>query len=331
MNFATSSPNPDSISHYVIDRRLSTVLSSYDLNLEHAELIQSDEKNDESKTPRLFMFGVIFCILGISGLFVALYFGMGFHQTPVPTTTSIVFRTTLPISSQIQIGHSCSLSIQCITSAYCDSDTKLCSCSPGLYFDSTVGSCLALKNYNETCSSSTQCNFNQLLLCYNSKCICDSMLFWNPYALLCEDRRGLGETCIGVANECYSQGMICTTVNGSLYTRCVCDLSSMYFSFNTGDCAQRLIPGSLCYNSAHFSCVDYAWCTTWPSDTSLRCTCIPNYYWNSTNCVPKKGYKSACSSSIECMDNTLSLSCINNLCQCSGTANWNGTTWLVTK
>ena len=270
------SKSPDQI-HYILDKRLSksnSILSNseiQELNFEDDRLIDSTQNENKCQPPPLYIIGLISCFIGFAGLFSGLYFGLKFNKATVATTIAPYVPTTLPITQQLSIGQGCLYSSQCITSSYCDSVTYVCSCSPGLYYEATTGTCNQLKSYGQSCTSSTQCNFNQLLLCSSSICQCDSMLFWNPNTYMCEDKRGLGETCIGATNECYSSNMTCTSVDGSLYNRCVCDLPDYYFSFALGDCALRKVSGTYCY--AHFECVDFAWCTQWPGDTLNRCTC----------------------------------------------------------
>jgi hypothetical protein len=261
---------PDSKLIYDQQEPMNPSINS-DLYVDKTELLDTDNK--VCKPSPIFVFGLIACFVGFIGLFCGVYFGMGFNQAPIPTTKSMVTQTTLPVSSQQFIGQSCTLSTQCMPSSYCDSATAVCTCSPSLYYESLTGTCKTRKSYGESCSTSTECEFNQLLTCSGSICKCDSMLFWNSVTNMCEDKRGLGESCVGATNECYASKMVCAEVNGSVLNRCICPLTTMYFSFYTGDCEYRKIHGTQCYSNSHFECVEYAYCTTWPGDATYRCTC----------------------------------------------------------
>jgi len=250
--------------------------------------------------------------------------GLSLNQDTVPTTS--VAPTTAYRSSYQFIGQSCAKSPDCLASGYCDASTLLCSCSPELYFETSTGTCQKRKTFGATCSQSLECEWNAFLQCTNRYCTCDVMLFWNSNTHQCEDKRGLGETCVGFSGECFASKMICTTFSGSpSQTRCICPIDTHFFSFFTGDCELR--KGYAVFCNAHFECMDYGWCTPFPSDNRDRCQCIPNYYWDSatSQCYPKKTYQAACTFGYECMEYGLSLSCISNKCYCSSNAVWNGT------
>jgi hypothetical protein len=269
---------------YASANRGSTFRQFYDKEIEGITL-SPDELNTGSKTnlldssklaspfdPRtkqLIAISAIISVLIIGGVIGATIGGYTLYQPAVPTTVAPL---TTPFQSSYQfIGQSCNKSSQCIASSFCDSTTYICSCSPEFYYDSTSGTCRPRKIFGESCSTGTECEFNMLLTCSSGTCQCDSMMYWSPYTHKCEDKRGLGETCNNITNECYSSRMVCSPLTGSLSNRCLCPLATTYFSFFTGDCETKKVYATTC--SATFECIDYAWCTTFPSDSINRCNC----------------------------------------------------------
>ena len=64
---------------------------------------------------------------------------------------------------------------------------------PTTTLPSTTSSQSGLLSIGQSCTLSTQCIASSY--CdqnSSSSCQCDSMLFWNPYTHMCEDKRGLG-------------------------------------------------------------------------------------------------------------------------------------------
>lgn len=128
------------------------------------------------------------------------------------------------------------------------------------------------KTYGQACTSSVECEYFAYLSCVNDVCSCDSTLFyWNSRTQKCEDLRGYGQSCTD-SSECLSSTMKCDYYNGGTSRRCVCG-SSQYYSFQTGSCEMRKGHGVQCFSdTAHFECVDNAWCTQFPIDLTNRCS-----------------------------------------------------------
>lgn len=238
------------------------------IGIDNTSIFEPKKASILSKMPALWVIGLIVCGAAFVGILCAVIFGMGLNQVPVPTTTTPA--TTSSRSTNQFIGQTCTASSDCIASAYCDSATKTCQCSPQYYYESSVSACITRNTYSQSCSTNDECDLNALLMCTNSICQCDSMLFWNTNTRQCEDKRGLGESCLGMSNECAASKMTCRSINGSTLNRCLCP-TSMYFSFNTGDCENKKGYGTQCY--ANFECADYAWCSSFPSESISRCQC----------------------------------------------------------
>ena len=230
---------------------------------------------------------------------LSLVFSLKLDQYATPSQTTPATTTYTLLKS---VGQACTKSSQCIATAQCDvgtgtGDTKVCVCSPQLYFDSSSGACLSRKGYGESCTSSVQCEWNSDLSCVNSICDCDTTYFYySTTTLKCEDRKGLGEICSGDTNECLSN-FACYTYNSMSYTTCNCNWGS-YFSFATGTCQTRKQPGQQCNQYAHFECMENSFCTLFPNEVSTyRCSCYPTMYYNQNEnywtCLFKKSYASS--------------------------------------
>jgi hypothetical protein len=164
--------------------------ANFETTNDRARLLDSVNMGAENDPKSKFWTAIGFILSAalIGGVVGGLYTGLPLAYT-VPTTT---LPTTTSSGSSLQtVGQSCSVSSQCIPSAYCDNST-LCACSPQFFYDSSTGTCRGRKGFGESCSSSTDCEFSVLLTCSSSTCQCDSLLFWNPYTHMCEDKRGLG-------------------------------------------------------------------------------------------------------------------------------------------
>ena len=298
----------------------------------------------KSYLPPKWVWALIATSLLVVAVSASVIIGMDLSVSVNATTTSAPTTTTR--QGLKYIGKSCSSSSECISSAYCESTTLLCTCSPQLYYDASSGTCISRKTYGKTCTQSSECEFNSFLTCSNGYCTCDAMMYWNPNTIQCEDKRGLGETCAGISGECFASNMVCTVLSGTTQTRCLCSIDTHYFSFATGNCELRKVYGSTCNHN--FECMDYGWCNVFPNDNSAsRCQCnsiffyffqiftqfllqgIPNYYWDSSTsrCYAKKGYQAICTQNYECLDYALTLTCISNKCGCASNMAWNGTHW----
>ena len=247
------------------------VTEDYQYNtVDHSSLIKSN-------LPPKWLIALLMTGLGVIGISASVIVGMQLSIPMNATTTAMPITTTR--SDVKYIGQSCQISTDCIPSAHCDATTKLCACSPQLYYDTITGICSTRKTYGSTCSSSLECEYNNFLMCLNGYCICDVFMYWNTKTFKCEDKRGLGESCQGIKNECYSSTMSCTTLSsassGSSSTRCLCPVETHYFSFYTGNCELKKPYAAQC--NAHFECMDYGWCTNFPSDPSSQSRCQCNF------------------------------------------------------
>ena len=187
----------------------------------------------------------------------------------------------------------------------------ICQCGTYSYYNGSAllgnGYCVAMRSYNQSCSSTSQCDYRGNLTCVNNLCSCAAGLNFNPSVVTA----GFSGDCLpagtyldncSMAFPCStSQNLFCNLTyygNANLTGICLCNSSWSYWDGLT--CASKLSIGGQC--TVNTQCIDAngLFCSNY-TQTLNTCDCDRHYYWNQT-CTLKIWYNQSCSSQYLCDD-----------------------------
>lgn len=170
-----------------------------------------------------------------------------------------------------------------------------------------VAACSSLLNsrrpglHGEDCIRRS-CESSLGLKCINSTCICPSDQY---YLLKCQTKKGLGDSCHNIINNCQS-GLIC--FNG----KCGCNKGS---TWNGKKCVSKGTYGDYC-NQIECDDTKSLFCD---SATKI-CSCdSTSRFWSGYSCMLKRSNNEKCVKNSDCKED-FGLVCSNGNCQCANTA-----------
>ncbi|CAF4796922.1 unnamed protein product, partial [Rotaria magnacalcarata] len=183
------------------------------------------------------------------------------------------------------------------------SEYGVCQCSKYQYYNGTAslgnGYCVNQHLYNQSCTSTSQCDYRVNLICSNNLCTCpsstnyDSGMSINGGAGYCTPAQGYMDNCTASLTCSSSQSLYCdyTYYGGvSASGKCLCNSSWSYWDGTT--CASKLSIGGEC--SSNINCIssDGLFCSNYTKSIGT-CDCDSSHYWNYT-CEIKQYYNTSC-------------------------------------
>lgn len=175
------------------------------------------------------------------------------------------------------IGQICQSTSDCVatsTCAYTGSDYR-CLCQSGYYVDSSLGQCVALKEYNEPCNFYyNECDSNYMCrgivgATSSTYCLCRYDYYFNGTSHSCLPTSNYGGACFNIT-QCYQYANL-----QCLNSVCTCS-STQYW--NGTYCIDYLVYGQPCTSSSQCN----------PYDINMNCT-VPLLGISQKVCYCKSG------------------------------------------
>ncbi|UJR31360.1 hypothetical protein I4U23_018854 [Adineta vaga] len=171
----------------------------------------------------------------------------------------------------------------------------ICQCTTNEFYNGSAllanGFCIPHHVYNESCTSTSNCDYRRNLTCLNNLCLCapgknyDSTIVSN-----------------GVTGVFTSQNLYCDfSYYGGANTTGICLCNNSWSYWDGLICTRKLSVGGECSNNTQCISSDGLFCSNY-SQSIGTCDCDKNHYWNNT-CVQKKWFNESCSTSYICDDN----------------------------
>ncbi|CAF2128020.1 unnamed protein product [Rotaria magnacalcarata] len=192
------------------------------------------------------------------------------------------------------------------------SEYGVCQCETNEYYNGSAslanGFCVAQHVYNQSCTSTSQCDYRINLTCSNNLCTCssgynyDSSINSSGVMGYCKKASGYLENCTVVLTCSTSQNLYCDlSYYGGLNTTGVCQCNSSWSYWDGTTCASKLSIGGLCSSNTNCISSEGLFCSNYTQSIGT-CDCDSSHYWNNT-CSLKLWYNSSCTSSYVCDDN----------------------------
>ena len=188
----------------------------------------------------------------------------------------------------------------------------ICQCSTYQYYNGSAllgnGYCVPMHTYNQSCTSTSQCDYRVNLTCSSNLCTCTSGTNYDPSVNssgvmgYCKPAATYLENCTVTLTCSSSQNLYCElSYYGGTNTTGICLCNSSWSYWDGLKCARKLSIGGKCTNDTQ--CISSAglFCSNY-SQSLYQCDCDKNYFWNYT-CLIKQWYNTTCSSSYVCDDN----------------------------
>ena len=164
-----------------------------------------------------------------------------------------------------------------------------------------------MRLYNQTCSSTQQCDYRGNYTCVNNLCSCASGLNYDSSIATggifgaCKPAGTYLDPCSSILPCSASQNLFCdlTVPNGVFPGTCLCNSSWSFWDGLT--CASKLSIGGQCSLNTHCISANGLFCSNYTQSLGT-CDCDKYFYWNGT-CTAKLWYNQSCSSSYVCDDN----------------------------
>jgi hypothetical protein len=188
----------------------------------------------------------------------------------------------------------------------------ICQCSTHSFYNGSAqlgnGFCVSHRLFNETCVTTSQCDYRIGLSCLNNRCLCPSKTNYNPSVPsggimgFCQPAGTYLENCTATTPCSNSQNLFCDLSyfgGANLSGICLCNSTWSYWDGIT--CASKLSIGGECSLNQQCSAAKGLFCSNY-SQSIGTCDCNKYYYWNET-CMLKQWYNTSCSSNYVCDDN----------------------------
>ncbi|CAF3215606.1 unnamed protein product [Rotaria sp. Silwood2] len=192
------------------------------------------------------------------------------------------------------------------------SEYGVCQCSTHQFYNGSVslgnGICVPHRVYNESCTSTSQCDYRINLECSNNLCSCpsgtnyDSSISSSGVMGYCEPAAGYMENCTASLICSSSQNLFCDlSYYGGANMSGICQCNSSWSYWDGTTCAKKLSIGGQCSNNTHCIASDGLFCSNYTQSIGT-CDCDKDHFWNYT-CILKQWYNTTCTSSYVCDDN----------------------------
>ncbi len=188
----------------------------------------------------------------------------------------------------------------------------ICQCATNQYYNGSSslgnGYCVNQKVYNQSCASTSQCDYRISLTCSNNLCLCSSGYNYNPTINsggvmgACLPAAGYLQNCTVSFTCSTSQNLFCNlSYYGGANTSGICLCNSSWSYWDGTTCASKLSIGGKCANDTQCITSSGLFCSNYTQSVG-QCDCSESYFWNYT-CILKQWYNTTCSSSYVCDDN----------------------------
>ncbi|CAF0997479.1 unnamed protein product [Adineta steineri] len=193
------------------------------------------------------------------------------------------------------------------------SEYGVCQCGIYKFYNGTAslgnGYCEPLRDYNHSCSSTSNCDFRKGLICSNNLCTCLSTQNYDSTIVdtggvfgACTAAATYLDNCTSIIKCSASAGLYCDyTHYASTNTTGVCNCNSSTSFWDGLECASKLSIGGECTTSTECNSGDGLFCSNYTQSLGT-CDCDKNHFWNYT-CIIKQWYNTTCPSSYVCDDN----------------------------
>ncbi|CAF1274835.1 unnamed protein product [Rotaria sordida] len=302
---------------------LSDGQSSWDPNLTDTEAFNTP--TTQSTQPKYVVIVIvvvgIVLVCAIIGTVIGVVLG---QKTKTVADNSLAYNEVCTVDSN-----------QCISSQGLSCSNGFCSCSSPYSWNTATTSCTYL-TYNQSCTTSNQCDSSVGLICA-STCTCNNSKVWNISTCvcpagtflnssnLCQTAYTVNQSCTIGSNQCDStKDLVCNN------SRCQCDYSTKYWNINFQACKQRLNYSDMCVSDS--DCLPTLICPTVPGVCNcsrylpdLVCNCNNTKYYDPTTlqCVNRSSFGGSClvSANYTCL---ITLYCNGGTCACP-----TGTSWIA--
>ncbi|CAF1137521.1 unnamed protein product [Rotaria sordida] len=192
------------------------------------------------------------------------------------------------------------------------SEYGVCQCSTHEFYNGSAslgnGICVPHHLYNESCTSTSQCDYRINLACLSNLCLCpsgtnyDSSINSNGVMGYCKSAAGYMENCTASLVCSSSQNLFCNlSYYGGANTSGICQCNSSWSYWDGTTCTTKLSIGGECSSNIHCIEAHGLFCSNYTQSIGT-CDCDKDHFWNNT-CISKQWYNTTCPSSYVCDDN----------------------------